>query len=421
MAVDKNLFVHDLAIVAILKNEAPYLREWLDYHLMAGVDHFYLYDNDSTDNQAEVAAPYVEMGLVDYFPAPGKVMQLFVYNDAVKRFKFQSRYMAFIDLDEFIYPKSNQSIVEVVDEILSHDLNAAGLGINWQIFGSNGHETADYSRGVLERFTRRAPINWAAASENEYNYISNNIFIKTIANPRLIDHVDNPHFATYFKEYHSINEEGKTTDGTCNYPITAKKIVVNHYYCKSREEYKATKMERGWACSEEHPYEMKNFEIHDRNEEFDDGILKYRAARADSFSVETAAEKLRRVEKALIETLPKYISGEPIEDKLATALTCRALSTYLREKFPHDIDCWQNFEKASLEAILKSLDDISMTEARLLVLEMPELLSLPYPTVEKLRGACLHIIPQMMSVLHLNNQWREYVELDYIQRLLQKI
>ncbi len=103
--IDKDLFLHDLAIVAILKNEGPYLKEWLDYHLLAGVDHFYLYDNESPDNQAEVAKPYVEAGLVDYFPLPGKSMQFVAYNDAVKRFKFQCRYMAFIDGDEFIFPK----------------------------------------------------------------------------------------------------------------------------------------------------------------------------------------------------------------------------------------------------------------------------------------------------------------------------
>ena len=69
------------------------------------MEHFYLYDNDSPDNQAEVAAPYVKAGLVDYIYATGKAMQMQTYNDAVKRFKFQSRYMAFIDGDEFIYPK----------------------------------------------------------------------------------------------------------------------------------------------------------------------------------------------------------------------------------------------------------------------------------------------------------------------------
>ena len=57
--VDKNLFPYNLAVAAIFKDEAPYLREWLDYHLLAGVEHFYLYNNDSTDDYAEMLKPYV--------------------------------------------------------------------------------------------------------------------------------------------------------------------------------------------------------------------------------------------------------------------------------------------------------------------------------------------------------------------------
>ena len=36
---DKNLFLYDLAMVAIFKDEGNYLKEWLDYHLLAGVEH----------------------------------------------------------------------------------------------------------------------------------------------------------------------------------------------------------------------------------------------------------------------------------------------------------------------------------------------------------------------------------------------
>lgn len=105
--VDKNLFLHDLSVVAILKDEGHYLKEWLNYHLLAGVDHFYLYNNDSSDDYEKIIAPYVEAGLVTSTNISGKLSQSPAYFDAVKRFKFQSRYMAFIDLDEFIYPKSS--------------------------------------------------------------------------------------------------------------------------------------------------------------------------------------------------------------------------------------------------------------------------------------------------------------------------
>ena len=103
--VDKNLFLHDLAVVAILKDEGPYIKEWLDYHLAAGVEHFYLYNNDSSDDYEKIVAPYVQAGLVTSTNISGKLSLFPAYNDAIKRFKFFNRYMAFIDLDEFIFPK----------------------------------------------------------------------------------------------------------------------------------------------------------------------------------------------------------------------------------------------------------------------------------------------------------------------------
>jgi len=408
--VDKNLFLHDFAVVAILKNEGHYLKEWLDYHLLAGVDHFYLYDNDSTDNQAAVAAPYVEAGLVDYFPTPGKVMQLIAYNDAVKRLKFQCRYMAFIDGDEFIYPKTTRSIVEVVDEILSRDTNAAGLAVNWQCFGSNGQEKADFSRGVLERFTRRAPSNWTRSTAP-----SGNELIKTLANPRMISHIINPHFAFYFEGVFAVNENGSFVQNAFNEPVTADKIVVNHYFTKSHEEY-LQKMNRGRSDILSKRSE-ENFNSHDRNEVFDDGILNYRAARAENFSFESEADKLNRVTEALTDTLTAYADGAKFS--VETALTCRAVSSYLLEKFPRDADVWQICEEASLDAILKSLHGMRLAEARLLIRELPKLLRLPYPAVNDLRGVSLQVISQVMDAMHLNNMWSGYVELDYIRDMLE--
>ena len=185
--IDKNLFLYDLAVVAIFKNEARYLKEWLDYHLLAGVDHFYLYNNESSDDYKKILAPYVEKNLVTLTEWPGNIMQIPAYNDAIDKYRFECRYMAFIDCDEFIFPKTNQKISEVVEEILSLDENAAGLGINWQIFGSNGQDKADYSRGVLERFTRRAPKDF-----------SSNGTVKSIVNPRAADYAAIAHFFFLF-------------------------------------------------------------------------------------------------------------------------------------------------------------------------------------------------------------------------------
>lgn len=53
-----------VSICAIFKNEAKYLKEWIDYHLIVGVDHFYLYNNYSDDNYEKVLKPYIQRQLV---------------------------------------------------------------------------------------------------------------------------------------------------------------------------------------------------------------------------------------------------------------------------------------------------------------------------------------------------------------------
>ena len=39
----ENSSLYQLSLILIFKDEAPYLQEWLEYHLMLGVQHFYLY------------------------------------------------------------------------------------------------------------------------------------------------------------------------------------------------------------------------------------------------------------------------------------------------------------------------------------------------------------------------------------------
>ena len=409
--VDKDLFLHDLSIVAILKCEGPYIKEWLDYHLLAGVDHFYLYDNESPDNQAEVVKPYVEARLVDYIFAPGKMMQMFAYNDATKNFKFQTRYMAFIDGDEFIFPKkkSGGGIVELVDEILSPNPNAAGLAINWQVFGFNGQKKADYSRGVLERFTRRAPKDY-----------SSNLLYKTLANPRKIDFSRAPHYADYFGGTYSVNENGTIVLGDYNNPVTPDKIVLHHYFYKSYEEY-VKKINRGKADLLD-KHKLEEFNDHDEySREFDDGILKYRAERAKIYKPLDKSHADEKLFAALMKNLsPTLLPNTPPQfyaGKMETFLTCRAVASYLKTKLADDTPA-KFFEEASLKAILKSVNGMTFADARLLIRELPNLLTLPYPVVKDLRNFSLQLIPQLMSTMRMNLMWKDYVEMDFIRDLI---
>ena len=392
--VDKNLFRYDLAVTAIFKDEAHYLEEWLNYHLAAGVEHFYLYDDGSTDNPREVLEPYIEAELVDYFPVAGENMTIPVYNDAVRRFKFAARYMAFLDVDEFIFPKTNQSVVEVVDEILSKNSDAAALAVNWQVFGSS--DDSDSDKGVLERFTRRPPQKWFEPP-TETTPPTGNIFVKTIANPRFIRAIVNPHFAFYFDGKFAINAAGEQVPYWGCEPVTDKIVINNYFAKKTQAEF--------------------------QGDEFDDGILKYRQLRVESY-VQPPPFERERYYKILEEILLPAVreidsSDEKFQGKLEMFLTCRALAGHLRRLYPKD-NRGKFLEEASLRLINRTHATASTyAETMMMFNSLPPILSLPYSIVEAIRENCVSFVRQIMENFQRNSQWEDFVELgNYLELLL---
>src|SRR5262249_4766808 len=59
-----------LSIATIVRNEAPYLAEWLEFHRMLGVEHIYFYDNESTDDSIGVISPFAQDNFVTVTPWP---------------------------------------------------------------------------------------------------------------------------------------------------------------------------------------------------------------------------------------------------------------------------------------------------------------------------------------------------------------
>lgn len=59
-------FDHEVAIVAIAKNEGLYIKEWIEYHKLVGITKIYLYDNESSDDTYATIKPYIDSGFLDY-------------------------------------------------------------------------------------------------------------------------------------------------------------------------------------------------------------------------------------------------------------------------------------------------------------------------------------------------------------------
>lgn len=220
-AESKAKFKNFLSVCMIVKNEGPYLREFIEYHKMVGVDKFYIYDNESADDTKEILAPYVRKGIVEYTWWPGDKMQLPAYNDCLARHRFDTKWLAYIDADEFIVPIETRT---VSDFLKSLPRFVAQLHIGWANYGSSGHIKKPDGL-VIENYKNRDDF------ANEYGMGRN---FKSIINPRLAV-LARCHTASVAGQ--SVNENGDTLDRNKNLFMPKNKIRINHYVAKSREEF----------------------------------------------------------------------------------------------------------------------------------------------------------------------------------------
>ena len=259
-------FAHEVAIVAIVKNEGLYIQEWVEYHCLVGITKIYLYDNESSDNIKILLQPYIDNGLIDYQWMPGVGRQLDAYNDAITRHKQECRYMAFIDLDEYIMPeKSYQSIPKIVKYVLKHSKyrNTAGLALNWCLYGNSGYKLRPTGL-ITESYINRA------CGTNPMNHM-----IKTLCNPRMVHVYISPHYPQYKLGAISVDSTGQCrSKGWFCRDLTFKNIRLNHYYCKSEEDYKI-KTSRGLGDRTGN-YDLNVYERMNFNEVYDTSMLAYK-------------------------------------------------------------------------------------------------------------------------------------------------
>lgn len=258
---------HEIAMVSISKNEAPYIKEWIEFHKLVGFTKFYFYDNESEDNTVDILKPYIDSGLVEYTLIKGKGRQLDAYNDAIAKHKDECRWMAFLDMDEYLMPaKPFEKVYNVVSELIRKaGKGTAGIGVNWCIYGS-AHLEKKPKGLIMENFIYRSK----SGTETHWG----NFHIKTICNPRLVKKYISPHYPIYKLGGYSINDsDGKRLWGWFCHDVKWQNLRINHYYCKSKEQY-IQKISRGFG-DRVGEYDMKQFNDYDLNDVRDESMLVY--------------------------------------------------------------------------------------------------------------------------------------------------
>jgi hypothetical protein len=140
---------YHVSICAIFKNESSFLKEWIEFHKIVGINHFYLYNNESSDNYLDVLKPYIEEGIVSLIEWPYSHSQIQAYKHFYENYRNETQWVSFLDIDEFICPK----YVQTVGEWLIPYKKYPSIVIYWKMFGTSGLMKHDYNSLVTEQYT----------------------------------------------------------------------------------------------------------------------------------------------------------------------------------------------------------------------------------------------------------------------------
>ncbi|MCB1107951.1 MAG: glycosyltransferase family 92 protein [Chlamydiia bacterium] len=180
---------YPLAICAIFHNEAPFLKEWIDYHHdEMGINKFYLYNNNSTDDYLSVLAPYMKSGVVQLIDWPsieenaihgfGEFQQVpyqhGAYQHCAEKIKGQVDWIAMIDIDEYIVPNmSAQAFYKLLEKEKKE--KTGSLKIYWKVFGTSNIYTLNEGEKLIDHLVMRA------SEEHPWNFQ-----IKSIHQPKAL-------------------------------------------------------------------------------------------------------------------------------------------------------------------------------------------------------------------------------------------
>lgn len=94
----------------IIQDDQDYIQEWIEYYLLIGVDHFYLADNNSNPRLKTIIQDYIDQGLITYHYDTREKPQIVFYNECIKKYQNESKWLLFFDSDEFLLLKQHQNL-----------------------------------------------------------------------------------------------------------------------------------------------------------------------------------------------------------------------------------------------------------------------------------------------------------------------
>lgn len=272
--------------VSMMKDEGPYLIEWVAHHLAVGFTDLVVYTNDCSDGTDDMLIRLEELGLVHHRrndipeglkPQPSALN--YAQDEPIVQ---QSDWVMVFDADEFLSIRYGDG---TIDGLISatKDRGANGIVVTWRIFGSGG--IVEWSRApVTEQYLMAAPTTWNKGWGVKTLFTFDADYWKLgIHRPKMKNrHIDTPFPDTV----HWLNGSGLPMEDYFKFrgwrsitrTVGYDWVQLNHYAVKSVDSYAIRKM-RGNVNNKKDKYNADYWSLQDRNEVRDETMLRYSAER----------------------------------------------------------------------------------------------------------------------------------------------
>lgn len=150
------------AIVTTMKNEGPFILEWLAYHRAIGVTDFLIYTNDCTDGTDRFLDLLAAKGLVVHRENPFRGTGLKPQHAALQAAEGEAAvtgadWIICMDVDEFINVKLGAGRLADLYAAMEAAMPGANMiSLTWRLFGNDDVDAYE-DRFVIGQFGRAAP------------------------------------------------------------------------------------------------------------------------------------------------------------------------------------------------------------------------------------------------------------------------
>ena len=263
-------------VVSTMKNEGPYIIDWVAHYKTLGFDHILVCTNDCTDTTVEILQRLQEMGLVVQHNTI--VRKAGIHRSALRQASrrydivMDATWVFVCDVDEYLNVHLGDGSVQAL--VAGSGADSDVISVPWRVFGPDGiEEFAD--RPVTAQF-RMGELAWDARARPETGKFVKSLYTNQHKFQRM-----GLHAPVSLEEF--IPTTKRVLAGGADYVVNGQRTEnppvfthaqVNHYALRSKDSF-LVKRARGRANHSHHVLGAEYWDRFNLNGERDTSIDRY--------------------------------------------------------------------------------------------------------------------------------------------------